>query len=151
MENEIGKEKMVFSILVGRLAAARRWTGGGEVSGRSIGGEGWRHQARLGRWASLWEWGNGGVAETAQGGDICRRQGGAVVAGGGPCIILESKEGGGVKWQPKWKETERWRRSPGRRKAATLSHDSDEMVVPSGRRRLNRRQGEAKGAVKSSV
>jgi hypothetical protein len=59
--------------------------------------------------------------------------------------------GGGVKWQPKWKETERWRRSPGRRKAATLSHDSDEMVVPSGRRRLNRRQGEAKGAVKSSV
>jgi hypothetical protein len=95
MENEIGKEKMVFSILVGRLAAARRWTGGGEVSGRSIGGEGWRHQARLGRWASLWEWGNGGVAETAQGGDICRRQGGAVVAGGGPCIILESKEGGG--------------------------------------------------------
>jgi hypothetical protein len=32
-----------------------------------------------------------------------------------------------------------------------LSHDSDETAVPGGWRRLNRKQGEAKGTVKSSV
>jgi hypothetical protein len=32
-----------------------------------------------------------------------------------------------------------------------LLHDSDETAVPDGRRRLNCRQGEAKGATKSSV
>jgi hypothetical protein len=49
-----------------------------------------------------------------------------------------------VKWQPKWKESEPWRRSPGRRKVAVLSHDSDETTVPGGQRWLNRKQGEKK-------
>jgi hypothetical protein len=42
-----------------------------------------------------------------------------------------------VKWQPKRKETEPWRRSLGRRKVVALLHDYDETAVPDCRRRLN--------------
>jgi hypothetical protein len=55
-----------------------------------------------------------------------------------------------VKCQPKRKETKPWWRSPWRRKAMALLHDSDSTAVPGGRRRLNCSQGEAKGAAMSS-